>query len=363
MELINIISTICPVPHYLLDTDSNNDGFLINIPEICKFKCKFKCLENRQTFKNNLFTTCHNGLNLNLFITNNGTSIYLFGFVLKGFNKLPRKKKKDFSNIVIFEDKIINWKNAINDFIIKQSKYFESTIIEYLHPLHDIKTAISLIYRNTEELIMNEPGQTIDEKIENSDSRKKSLFKSVSLLEERIKLMDLISNPKAASHGLKRKTPVYKVIDKLVKIHYAIANQKRIKIILKGQSFNTPFLYDSFSTVPLVILDNAIKYSKENQDVIIAVTDLPANGVSVSIESYSPYIQEKMKRKIFEKSSRGGYAPDISRQGSGIGLYLAQIVSEANGFDLSHRANDNKNFIDGIEYTVNIFSFDVCENV
>ena len=210
---------------------------------------------------------------------------------------------------------------------------------------------------------MTEPGETIDEKIENSDPHKKALYKSVSLLEERIKLMDLISNPNAASHGQKRPTPVYKVVEKLVKIYNAIAKKNKIRLKIKGNSFNKPYLYDSFSTVLLVLLDNAIKYSRENQEVSVHISDTNNNGVSVSVESYSPYIKEEMKDKIFDKNIRGGYAQYISRKGSGIGLYLAQVVAKANSFRIYHKDNGQKHIIDDIEYTTNIFSFVAKDNV
>ena len=189
------------------------------------------------------------------------------------------------SSVFIEKESIDIWIEKLDKFIIDQNNFIEHSIKESLNPLHDIKTAISLIFRNTEELIMTEPGENIDEKIENSDPRKKALYKSVSLLEERIKLMDLISNPDAALHGQKRPTPVFKVLDKLVKINYAFARERKINLRITGNSFNKPYLYDSFSTVLLVLIDNAIKYSRNNQDVNITISDTKNNGVSVSIES------------------------------------------------------------------------------
>ncbi len=364
MDLKAIISSICPVPHFFEESNSQiNNGIVLNIPNFCSSDCKFMCHKNRKLFINNEFTSCVHRFTLIKLKMELGLEFYLFGFILYGQLKLPRKKKKKLSDITIEKESIINWTTQLNKFITDQNNFIEFSIKESLNPLHDIKTAISLIFRNTEELIMIESGVNIDEKIENSDPRKKALYKSVSLLEERIKLMDLISNPEAALHGQKRPTPVYKILEKLVKINYALARDRKINLKITGKSFNKPYLYDSFSTVLLVLIDNAIKYSRVNQDVTITISDTKNNGVSVLIESYSPCIKHEMKEKIFDKNIRGGYARYISRKGSGIGLYLAQIVAKANGFKIHHRDSNQKHNIDGIEYTTNIFSFTAKDNV
>lgn len=364
MDITNIISSACPFPHFISEANIISDGFQIGIPDECKKNCYFKCVEQIDSFDLEVFLECPYAQKFSLFKKRiNGFVILLFGIIMHDSKKLSRKQKKKFVYYMVKPESILNWISNLNYFIRAQNSYVDELVKESLNPLHDVKTAISLIFRNTEALIMQENGDTIDEKIENSDPYKKSLFKSVALLEERIKLMDLISNPSAASHGQRRRTPVYKVIDKLVKVHYELAHKKNIRLRLVGSSYNTPFLYESFSTVPLVLLDNAIKYSIENQDVIIKVIDLPQNAVSVSIESYSPYINQNLKKKIFEKGARGSYAHYVAHQGSGMGLFLARIVADANGFTIEHSDNGQKTCLNGIEYTVNTFSFEIRDKM
>jgi len=364
MDITKIISSACPFPHFISEANIIADGFQIAIPDECKKNCHFKCVEQIESFALEIFLECPYAKKFSLFKKKiNGFVILIFGIILHDSKKISRKQKKKLIYYTVKQESIINWINNLNAFIKKQISYIEELVKESLNPLHDVKTAISLIFRNTEALIMQENGDTIDEKIENSDPYKKALFKSVALLEERIKLMDLISNPSAASHGQRRRTPVYKIIDKLVKVHYVLANKKNIRLKLTGTSYNAPFLYESFSTVPLVLLDNAIKYSIENQDVVIKVIDLPQNAVRVSIESYSPYINQDLKKKIFEKGIRGSYAHYVARQGSGMGLFLARIVANANNFTIEHSDNGQKNLLNGIEYTVNTFSFEIKDKI
>jgi K+-sensing histidine kinase KdpD len=224
--------------------------------------------------------------------------------------------------------------------------------------LHDVKTAVSIIFRNTESLISEEPGGSIDEKIENASYNKKKLFKSVSLLEERLNMMSLVANPKAATHGERNPMPVYKIFDKSLKLFENISSKKSIKLKLEGTSFSTPQLYSSFTTIPLVLIDNAIKYSQHFQDIYVKIKE-QENGINVQVESYSLEISTEDKKEIFKKNVRGKNAKTIAPEGSGLGLYLANIVAHANGFRIYHKQSGSAIVKDGQSYITNTFLFTV----
>jgi K+-sensing histidine kinase KdpD len=276
-------------------------------------------------------------------------------FVLGFCRKFSRKEKKKPLNI-IRESAIETWVNKSSAMAKSLENAVHDSVETTLGMLHDVKTAVSVIFRNAESLIYEESGETIDEKIENAPHAKKKLFKSVSLLEERLKMMSLVSNPESASHGGKHPLPIYKVFDKNLKIFHAIANKKNIRLNLIGHSFSSPRLYASFSTIPLVLIDNAIKYSQPNQDITVSINDTNG-GVSVQVESYSLRINKNDSEKIFKKNFRATGAKKVAVEGSGLGLYLADIVAYANGFDISHTETGNSHMIDGLPYINNIFSF------
>lgn len=356
MEIINILALSCPVPN-LLKTD-NTLNRQENLPQICEKVCRFDCVN--QTVRSQSFVMCKNKFNF-IHISLKDHELVLLGFILRDQNELSRKKKKRLSSYIVSKDTITSWITHSNKVLDEIDFFLLNKTKEIFESLHDIKTGISLIFRNTESLIYEEQGNTFDEKVENAPPDKKALFKSVSLLEERIKMMDLISNPSAASHGQKRPTPVYRVIDKFVKLYSTLAYEtKKITLRLHGTSFNSPHLYESFGTIPLVLIDNAIKYSLKAQEITLKVQDLSNNGAIVSISSLSPRIGHE---NIFDKGVRGKYAPKIARMGQGLGLYLAKVVAEANGFEIQHSETNRRFKVEGIEYTENIFSFTIYDNV
>lgn len=96
MDLSDLISSICPVPHFFNENKSQiKNGISLHISEFCRNTCKFNCHKNNKLFINNKFTLCPYNFNLIKFKMELGLELYLFGFILHGQVKLPRKMKKN----------------------------------------------------------------------------------------------------------------------------------------------------------------------------------------------------------------------------------------------------------------------------
>jgi len=350
-KLLDLTSSICPFPHII--NHIKIDGVVFEQPKICQ-RCEGNFCE-KQDYQSNSILSCPKGVNfyqlmvVDEIVTING--IFVLGFC----RKFSRKEKKETLNI-IREIALTTWVSKSKEMTKSLESAVKNSVETTLGMLHDVKTAVSTIFRNAESLIYDEPGATLDEKIENAPQAKKKLFKSVSLLEERLKMMSLVSNPEAARHGGRKPVPVYKVFDKTMKIFHNIANQKNIKLNLNGHSFSSPRLFTSFSTIPLVLIDNAIKYSLPDQEITVVINDTNG-GVSVQVESYSLRINARDSKKIFKKNFRAKDAHKVAVEGSGLGLYLADIVASANGFEINHAEKGNSHVIDRLSYVNNIFSF------
>lgn len=351
-KLLNLTSSICPFPH-IIDNKPIN-GLICSQPNICKNCHELLCIEKNQ--ENNTTLLCPKGFNYYRFLVVDKI-FTINGIKVTGHHaKISRKEKKKNLLNIINQESIDNWVNKSNIMTKTLEDTVSSNVKSTLGMLHDVKTAVSIIFRNTESLIYEELGDTLDEKINNAPQNKKKLYKSVSLLEERLKMMNLVSNPDAATHGEKNPFPVYKVFDKILKIFHNIANKKHIRLKLLGTSFSSPNLYASFSTIPLVLIDNAIKYSQEHQDITVTVND-SYGAVSVQVESYSLQIDKNDSEKIFMKNFRANNADQVAPEGSGLGLYLADVVAYANGFDITHTESGSHCIIDDLSYVNNIFSF------
>jgi K+-sensing histidine kinase KdpD len=352
-KLLELISSVCPFPHIINGEKLN--GLSHEQPIKCLNCHDNFCLNSAQEI--NAIFECPKEYNCyKIEIGNN--IIVINGVYVQGISKkLSRKVKKTGAN-QIKKDAVEKWVVKSNRMIKTLENAVHENVKTTLGMLHDVKTSVSIIFRNAESLISEEAGSTMDEKINNASPSKKTLYKSVSLLEERLKMMSLVSNPGSATHGDKRSIPIYKIFDKTLKIFQNLANKKHINLKLIGNSYSSPWLYSSFTTIPLVLIDNAIKYSQPFQDITVTIDD-KQGGVSVSVESFSLCIDKEDIEKIFERNYRGKNANKVAIEGSGLGLYLADIVAYANDFRIVHSEKGNTCILDGLQYATNLFSFSI----
>lgn len=98
------------------------------------------------------------------------------------------------------------------------------------------------------------------------------------------------------------------------------------------------FMGDRFQLQIVInnLLDNAIKYSKEN---IIVDLHCERNQITISIKDYGPGISETDKQKIFEKFYRAGNEATRSSRGTGLGLYLIKQIVQKHGGSISVKDN------------------------
>jgi hypothetical protein len=273
--------------------------------------------------------------------------------------KLSRSAKKEIRATPIGKDDVSKWFASIRDLAFSIVTITDESVRDSLAMFHDVQTSASAIMRNAEELLARLPGTTEEEKLASLPQAATSLIKSTDLLQRRLALMPLVVNPDAARFGVKRAVHVYKLLDVLVRTLRSTSEANRVSVYMRGTCFRSATVYSSFDTIPLVILENAIKYSQPGQDVEVEVVDARPSGVSVTITSFSPWIPPGERDHVFEKGFRGFNAAQVASQGAGIGLYLAKIVADAHGIAIRHITDDRDVRMNGIRYCQNSFTFTV----
>lgn len=264
----------------------------------------------------------------------------------KNTRKANRQRKIATATIDMYWRSIKKTEDTILEAIEQRTTYAVSGI-------HDIRTAVSLVYRNAEVIVANFRGDSMEEKIEQASPDMKCLLKSVQLLKSRLEMTSIANNPISASFGRKRQTPIYKMFHRMVRLFEEEANQKLVSIRMRGSSFSTALLYDSFESVPLVLLDNAVKYAFPNTEITVTVEDR-SSAISVSVSSIGQIVPPEEAPLIFEKSYRAEGAKRFTSSGSGLGLFIAQTVALANGFSIQYSSEPSGEDDGGGE---NSFSF------
>ena len=191
------------------------------------------------------------------------------------WRSLPRKLKKATEGRVVSVDDVQTWCRRVDELATQFDAAVDQGVDEALGMFHDVLTTLSALIRTTEEWVLKQPGASRDDQLAALRPIELTVVKTVDLLQARIALMPLVANPAAASFGRKRRTPIYRACDRLVRILSPEAAKRSIGLELRGRSFNEPDCYNSLETIPLVLLDNAIKYSLSRQPIDIAINDGP----------------------------------------------------------------------------------------
>ncbi len=343
------------VPYPYIDEKGNaHDGLNKPIPTICK-KCNYLCFETNMNEKQ--IDICPKGFNFYTanFKTHN---ITLFGLLVKGYlPKLPRKKKKELNETHYSVEQIQKWEQNTRELIDSIIEFKDRKIKDNFSLFHDIIPTISIIFRTVESIINSVDGDSFEEKVENADNKIKTLYHSIDLLDNRLKIMPLLSNPDSVKYGQVTKCSPYKVFDKVRRLFFETASRKGVRLNLDSNEYINiePMVYDSFMILPFLLIENAIKYSLKNHHVDILFTK-KKNSVLVTVSSFGPIVQELNVSKIFEQGFKDPNAQKFSSKGSGIGLFLANIVAKAHNFDIIYSNQKGEIDENGIEMGINEFS-------
>ncbi|MEG3619542.1 bacteriohemerythrin [Magnetovibrio sp. PR-2] len=121
------------------------------------------------------------------------------------------------------------------------------------------------------------------------------------------------------------------VICDCIKLIEPQAQKRNIRLANKvaGQSY-TPMRTDAvrLRQVLMNLLSNAVKYNKPGGSVIVEGQENEHGFLRISITDSGVGIPEKDKKEIFQAFHRAGADPFLAREGTGIGLTVAQLLAE-----------------------------------
>ena len=334
---VDIYIETCPVPYKYNGTI--HDGLILKEDRYCVGCKDKKCDAN--TSDN--FFRCSSSM-LSKKLSMHGIKLQIFGF---------SKRTTKYSRNSIDLEIVNRWLRGLESVI--EFEHEQQQMM--LDPFHDITPCISILFRNLESIVAKYPGATINEKIENQENPVPQpiirLFKTASLLDEQLRMFRYRASSEQISSGRKNLFPIYKVVDKLQKIFKIFAIEHGVDIEMEGNSFNAPLLFDSFSSVPFILLDNAIKYTLVGQIIQIKIADIDNGGVEFSMSSMSTICDEH----IFEKRKRGPYSQRLTDRGMGMGLYVAKKICDANNSTITHSCQRSIQVTkDDIAYCSNTFT-------
>ncbi len=191
---------------------------------------------------------------------------------------------------------------------------------------HELRTPITVIRAYTETL---SDGVVKDEqKVNQYYERMLSECKSMERLVGDLLTLSKMQNPDFAIE--KEPVNLQQVFDDIIRSAGTIAEKKNISIEVIKEHPTSMILgdYDRLRQMFMVILDNAIKFSEENKNVHILLSE--SDKIKVSIKDEGVGIEPSDLDNIFEKFYKSNLRHNAS--GTGLGLAIAkQIAIKHNG--------------------------------
>lgn len=229
----------------------------------------------------------------------------------------------DVETIESYVDRFIgDFGRLIRDVDREVNERTRATVTENVHEIRSMNTSLYHVGFELQEQLLY-------------DKQKLALAKNVVALSElisaRIELADLtISSLDDSADLPSAPVPVYRKFDKIIKCYIAYAAKREITFSLNGDSRSQTNGIEHFEMIPLIVIDNSVKYSPNNRTIEVTFQE-EASHINVHVKSLGPRIEAHEKDSIFNREIRGEAAIKSGQSGSGIGLYFARRLLKSIG--------------------------------
>lgn len=195
----------------------------------------------------------------------------------------------------------------------------------YANASHELRTPVGIIHANAETLL----GGAIDDKknaVEFLEAIHRSSMRLTNLLNDLLQISRIEEGkyePDMISMDIAR------AVDHSIEVVASMAGEKKIsvrnEVDEKARAMADPNALDE---ILVNLLDNAIKYSPENGNVVVSVSD-GGEFVRIEIEDNGPGIPPKHRTRIFERFYRVDPGRSRAMGGTGLGLAIVKHLVNA----------------------------------
>ena len=258
------------------------------------------------------------------------------------FRRSKKKKRDDIEFEIELEDKstrlvlaTINQSKNTKEFIIvahdvTQLRRFDSMRRDFISNLsHELRTPVSVIRANSETLIDG----ALEDKKQAKIFAKAILHNSERLSDMVSSLLDLTRIEYGELKLNFQNINLNEFIENFILSISNLAMKKNINIQYKpthiGDINGDP---QAIERILNNLVDNAIKYSKEDSEILISSSNDSGDHIKVMVEDNGPGISDEDQSYIFGRFYRTASARATDNQGSGLGLAIVKhLVNSLNG--------------------------------
>lgn len=222
--------------------------------------------------------------------------------------------------------------------LLELSRSRDRAFSDLTHELRTPLTAISLVSERLQERLSDPERRWAGQML-------KETHRLINLVEDWLDLSQIQENPHQSLSLESLNLP--DLITSAWQILEPIAQQKQITLTYQG-SHNIPYDGDRsrLTQVFINLLDNSIKHSVKQAEILITAANLPENqGIEINLfdqgsgflETDLPYIFNRLYRGDSSRTRQSSPQTPSLRPGSGLGLAIAQEIIQAHGGTITAR--------------------------
>jgi signal transduction histidine kinase len=308
------------------------DGILVPLPDVCRrnFRRDRRCTQHYERLARSSGdetpTQCPFGFS-SLLITGRGFAAALTSVV--PFPRLggeaERHLAKHYPEHRIAIDALRRASARLRSTSERLHSFESETIKKQSVALHELRK-LNRSVKQTAERLCRADSPTDPEA---ADSQLVKIWKSADLMSHQFEVIELLANEELAALPLNAQTEIYKLFDKCVRIYRPSEEPRRLTISAPpSYSPRITACDKTLPIIPTVLIENALRYSLKGTEVSVSVRPA-ADGCLVEVSNFvapNPALSEA----VFNRGVR--LSPDS--EGSGHGLYLAQLVARQHRSEL-----------------------------
>lgn len=337
------------LPYFNENNSTIMTGRLIDACEYCmnnsmKKQCKHH-YENLSTAHKG-FYMCPKGLT-SVVVTQDALRLVFTGFRVKGFYDKEKAKaffrSEELYNPILTVEKCMSFVDVLveiykNQCVIDALKAKNSEILDLQEKIkkffvtlkHETVHWSSEILTLSEKLSRAADGKKKDGNIFNISTK---IYHFSRMINFNFTRFDLMNDSLTTSVDEKEETRIHPRFYMITRCLEPSANERRIRLCRHGESKGSGYLnLEIFDVLPYAVIENAIKYSPENENVDISFRETKSHCI-VEIESLGPPIEQNEIALIFDNGYRSINTSAHGVSGNGIGLYLVKIICIKHNID------------------------------
>lgn len=263
--------------------------------------------------------------------------LVLNGLIVAGRNTvMTGKKREPYKENAVTEEEVFRSLEALRSAAKLYLEASNQGAKDSVAFFHDIRTGVGLVLKWCQRIISSAPGGSFEDKLRAVDKDTYNLFRSINLLQEQLELADVIANPSAITYGPRKTSSLTSFLYRMVKLFEPLAEDRFGDIRFEAHREEIEIeAYNSFQFVPLILLDNAVKYSFRNKTIYVEL-ERAEDGAILRVSSFGKTVPPNFRNLIFDKNVRGPNGIEENPQGMGMGLYIARQISTAHGFTIRY---------------------------